>query len=117
MHIGSEVAVDEPCSWRIAFRTKNRKCAVAPAWIRIRFERKVLTLKERVAIEVCRSVSRGEPIMNMQRKSKPVEPIASFTEEGELEWNEDLREENKGIRSLAFEGRWHQGHANDLTIT
>ena len=55
--------------------------------------------------------------MNMQRKSKPVEPIASFTEEGELEWNEDLREENKGIRSLAFEGRWHQGHANDLTIT
>ena len=43
--------------------------------------------------------------MDMQRKSKPVEPIASFTEEGELEWNEELREE------------WHQGHANDLTIT
>ena len=55
----------------------------APTWIR--FERKVLALKEKVDIEVRRSESRGEPVRDMTRKSKPVEPMASFTETGDLE--------------------------------
>ena len=44
-----------------------------PTWIR--FERKVLALKEKVDIEVRRSVGRGEPTRNMQKKSKPVKPL------------------------------------------
>ena len=46
---------------------------MAPHWIR--FERKVLALKEKVDIEVRRSVGRGEPTRNMQKKSKPVKPL------------------------------------------
>ena len=33
---------------------------------------------------------RGEPIRNMQRKSKPVEPLAAFTEDSDLVWNDHL---------------------------
>ena len=55
----------------------------APTWIR--FEKKVLTLKEKVDIEVRRSVGRGEKIRDMEkvymrRKSRPVEPFAEFAE-------------------------------------
>ena len=74
----------------------------APAWIR--FEKKVLTLNEKVAIEVRRSISRGEKIRNMQRKSKPVEPLASFTEEGDLEWNTDLVEKIRELGKLSKGG-------------
>ena len=70
----------------------------APTWIR--FERKVLALKEKVDIEVRRSESRGEPVRDMTRKSKPVEPIASFTETGDLEWNEDLVSRIKELGKL-----------------
>ena len=74
----------------------------APAWIR--FEKKVLTLNEKVAIEVRRSISRGGKIRNMQRKSKPVEPLASFTEEGDLEWNTDLVEKIRELGKLSKGG-------------
>ena len=52
---------------------EGEKYAEHKVWIR--FERKVLALKEKVDIEVCRSVGRGEPTRNMQKKSKPVEPL------------------------------------------
>ena len=65
----------------------------APTWIR--FERKVLALKEKVDIEVRRSVGRGEKIRNVTRKSEPVEPLAEFTEEGDLILNDDLVKEIK----------------------
>ena len=45
-----------------------------PTWIR--FERKVPALKEKVDMEVRRSVGRGEKTRDMRRKSKPVEPFA-----------------------------------------
>ena len=54
----------------------------APSWKRI--EKKVLALKEKVDIEVRRSEGRGEEVKDMRRKSKPVEPIAEFTESGDL---------------------------------
>ena len=52
---------------------EGEKYAEHKVWIR--FERKVLALKEKVDIEVRRSVGRGEPTRNMQKKSKPVEPL------------------------------------------
>ena len=54
----------------------------------------------------------------MQRKSKPVEPLASFTEEGDLVWNTVYGSggENKRIRE-AFEGRRRRGQENDLALT
>ena len=75
----------------------------APTWIR--FERKVLALQEKVDIEVRRSVSRGEPIRNMTKKSKSVEPLAQFTEDGDLVWNKDLVEEIKKLSKPSKGGR------------
>ena len=68
-------------------------------------ERKVLALKERVDIEVRQSVSRGEPIRNMIKKSKSVEPLAQFTEDGDLVWNKDLVEEIKKLSKPSKGGR------------
>ena len=73
----------------------------APAWIR--FEKKVLAHKEKIEIEVRRSVSRGEPIRNMRKKSRPIAPLARYEEGGELIWDDDLV---KKVREL---GRLSKG--------
>ena len=73
----------------------------APAWIR--FEKKVLAHKEKIDIEVRRSVSRGEPVRNMRKKSRPIAPLARYEEGGELIWDEDLV---KKVREL---GRLSKG--------
>ena len=79
----------------------------APTWIR--FERKVLALKEKVDIEVRRSVGRGEKIRNVTRKSEPVEPLAEFTEEGDLILNDDLVKEIKYYaRSRQEDAPWER---------
>ena len=75
----------------------------APSWKRI--EKKVLALKEKVDIEVRRSEGRGEEVKDMRRKSKPVEPIAEFTESGDLVWNEDLVNEIKKLCKPSTGGR------------
>ena len=71
----------------------------------IRFERKVLTLKEKVDIEVRRSMGRGGKIRNMTRKSEPVEPLAEFTEEGDLIRNDDLVKKIKLLCKKSTGGR------------
>ena len=38
---------------------------------------------------------RGELIRDMRRKSKPVEPFAEFTEEGDMIWNDLFGEKDK----------------------
>ena len=58
------------------------------AWTR--FERKVQALSVRVSEDIRRRESRGEELKDVSRRSRPVEPIASFSEEGELVWNEEL---------------------------
>ena len=60
----------------------------APAWVR--FERKVLTLKERVDIARRRALGRGDEPRDMSSKTKLVAPLAIFTKEGDLEWNREL---------------------------
>ena len=74
----------------------------APTWIR--FERKVLALKEKVDIEIRRSEARGEQIRDMSRKSRPMEPLASFTEAGELQWNAELVKRVKELGKLTKGG-------------
>ena len=71
----------------------------APAWIR--FEKKVLAHKEQVDMEVRRSVSRGEKIRDMRKKSRPIEPFASYSEEGDLTWNESLVKRVKELGKLS----------------
>ena len=71
----------------------------APAWIR--FEKKVLAHKEKVDMEVRRSVSRGEKIRDMRKKSRPIEPFASYSEEGDLTWNESLVKRVKELGKLS----------------
>ena len=52
----------------------------------------------------------------MQRKSKPVEPLARFAEEGDLVWNTDLVEKIRQLGKLS-KGGGAGGQKNDLTIT
>lgn len=85
----------------------NAQKVWAPAWMR--FEKKVLAHKEGVDIEVRRSVSRGEQIRDMRKKPRPIEPFASYLEEGDLIWNESLvrkvRELGKLSRGICIGGR------------
>ena len=74
----------------------------APAWIR--FEKKVLAHKEKIDIEVRRSVSRGEPIRDMRKKSRPIAPLARYEEEGELIWDEDLVKKVRELGGLSKGG-------------
>ena len=60
----------------------------APAWVR--FERKVLALKEKVDIARRRAIGRGDEPRDMSSKTKLVAPLAQFTKEGDLEWNKSL---------------------------
>ena len=67
----------------------------APTWKRL--ERKVLALLERVQSDVRRKTSRGEPVPDMRRRSRPIEPIASFDEGGNLIWNEEIKQKLKEL--------------------
>ena len=73
----------------------------APAWIR--FERKVLALKEKVDMARRRAEGRGEKPRDMSGKTKHVEPLASFTEHGELKWNEQL------VKAIKEKGKLNSG--------
>ena len=92
----------------------NAQKVWAPAWMR--FEKKVLAHKEGVDIEVRRSVSRGEQIRDMRKKPRPIEPFASYLEEGDLIWNESLVRKVTGAWQT-LEGHLHRGQGNLLTVT
>ena len=55
-----------------------------------RFERKALAKAELVSAAARRHDSRGEEVPDQSSKSRPMEPIASFTPEGQLIWNSEL---------------------------
>ena len=73
----------------------------APAWIR--FERKVLALKEKVDIACRRARGRGEEPRDKSSKTKHVTPLASFTEDGALKWNGEL------VKAIKDEGKLSTG--------
>ena len=79
----------------------------APAWARL--EKKVLALKVKVDEVKRRAESRGEEPPDLRKRGKAAEPIASFTAEGELKWNEGvvkrLKELSKAKKSNAAGGR------------
>ena len=66
----------------------DEKAIWGPAWAR--FESKVLALKTRVGEELRRSEARGEEPRDMSKRSRSITPLASFTKEGELVWNDAL---------------------------
>ena len=87
----------------------------APAWIR--FEKKVLTLNEKVAIEVRRSISRAGGKDSKHAEEVEAGGTASEFHGGRRSGMEyGSGGENKRIRE-AFEGRRRRGQENDLTIT
>ena len=55
-----------------------------------RLESKILAKKESVRSEILRADSRGDEPPCMKRKSTAFAPLAKFTPEGELEWNDEL---------------------------
>ena len=68
----------------------------APSWVR--FEKKTLALAERVAMEKRRADGRGAKCRDLSSRSAQIEPLAEFSENGELVWNDDLV---KKIKALA----------------
>ena len=60
----------------------------APA--RARLEKKIQALKYKVDEVVRRAESRGDPAPDMRKRSKCVEPLASFNEGGDLIWNDEM---------------------------
>ena len=66
----------------------DEKAVWAPTWIR--FERKVLALKVKVEEDLRRASARGESPRDMSKRSSSITPLAEFTKEGELKWNEEL---------------------------
>ena len=65
----------------------------APAWARL--EKKVLALKFKVNEIKRRAESRGEQIPDLSKRSKAIDPIANFKENGDLKWNDELVKEIK----------------------
>ena len=53
-------------------------------------ERYELAMKDRVDEDLRRCDGRGDDPRDMSKRSKIVAPIAKFTAEGELVWNEDI---------------------------
>ena len=53
-------------------------------------EKKVLALKVKVDEVKRRAESRGEEPPDLSKRAKAAEPIASFSAEGELKWNEGV---------------------------
>ena len=68
----------------------------AASWAR--FKKKTLALAERVAMERRRAEGRGMKHRDLSSRSTQIEPIAEFSENGELDWNDDLV---KKIKALA----------------
>ena len=74
------------------FKTTN---VWAPAWKRL--ERKILALGVKVKDVNLRADSRGMNPPDARPRSKPMPPIANFTEEGSLEWNETITERLRAL--------------------
>ena len=51
---------------------------------------KIETLRIRVEEVRRRADSRGEPPPDLSKRSKPIEPIARFSEDGKLIWNDTI---------------------------
>ena len=49
-----------------------------------------MALKARVDEDIRRAEARGDEPKDMTRRSRPVEPLASFDKEGKLIWDEKL---------------------------
>ena len=63
-----------------------------------RLERKILTVGEKVRSRILVADSRGYgPPKNLGSKGKPIEPLASISEQGTLKWNDKLIEEIKQL--------------------
>ena len=67
----------------------------APAWARL--EKKILALKYKVNEIKRRAESRGEQPPDLSKRSKAINPIAKFNEEGDLKWNDELVKEIKAF--------------------
>ena len=67
----------------------------APAWARL--EKKILALKFKVNEIKRRAESRGEKTPDLSKRSKNITPIATFNEEGDLKWNDELVKEIKAF--------------------
>ena len=65
----------------------------APAWARL--EKKILALKFKVNEIKRRAESRGEQMPDLSKRSKAIDPIANFNENGDLKWNDELVKEIK----------------------
>ena len=63
----------------------------APAWARLKT--KILALQHRVRETIRRAESRGEEPPDMSKRTRWVEPLASFDEKGAFTWLEDLTSE------------------------
>ena len=66
----------------------DEKAIWGSAWFRM--ESKVLALKARVDEDVRRCEARGEEPRDMSKRTKIIAPIAKFSREGELVWNDEL---------------------------
>ena len=62
-----------------------------------RFERKALAKQERIKTTILRMESRGDEPHISPKSMEPLAPLASFSADGSLTWNNDIRER---IRSL-----------------
>ena len=71
----------------------------APAWARL--EKKVLALKFKVNEIKRRAESRGEEIPDLSKRSKAIDPIAKFSENGDLKWNDEFVKEIKSFAQRA----------------
>ena len=56
-----------------------------------------MALKFKVSEVKRRAESRGEQLPDLSKRSKNIEPIASFNEEGDLKWNDELVKEIKAL--------------------
>ena len=61
------------------------------AWAR--FEKKALAKQENVRTVVLRAESRGEDPPDLERKGRPLAPIADLSGEGKILWNGKIKEE------------------------
>ena len=71
----------------------DEKAVFGPTWTR--FERKVLALKTKVDEDLRRTESRGDLPRDMSKRSRCIAPLAEFSKEGELVWNEEIVKEIK----------------------
>ena len=64
-------------------------------------ESKTLALSEVVAMERRRRESRGEEQKDLRARAKHIDPIATFTPEGVLVWNDELVTEIRNLAGLS----------------